>query len=161
MRRMLMIAVVLLGLCHTGVDRSLAREAKPTLSDFAWLAGCWEDNRNGRMREENWTKPAGGTMLGIGRMVKDGRTVEYEFMRLHEENGDVFFTAKPSGQPEATFKLASLNDGVAIFENAQHDFPQRVIYRQQPDGSLVARIEGERDGKKRGIDFPFKRAKCD
>ena len=36
-----------------------------------------------------------------------------------------------------------------------------VIYRRQADGSLLARIEGERDGRTSGIDFPMKRAACD
>lgn len=100
-------------------------------------------------------------MLGIGRQVRDNKTTEYEFMRIHEDKGEIYFTAKPSGQPEASFKLVSLADGKATFENPQHDFPQRVIYGKQPDGSLLARIEGLMNGQKRGIDFPFKRAKCD
>ena len=136
-------------------------QQKATLDDLAWLAGCWENNRAGRMAEERWTKPKGGTMLGIGQTVKDGKTIEFEFMRIHEDKGDLFFTAKPSGQAETTFKLISYADGKAVFENPQHDFPTRVIYGKQPDGSLLARIEGVMNGQKRGIDFPFKRAKCE
>ena len=78
-------------------------------------------------------------MLGTGQTMKDGKTVEFEFMRIHEEKGEILFTAKPSGQPEASFKLISYKDGKAIFENPQHDFPQRVIYGKQPDGGLLAR----------------------
>ncbi|MFN0108401.1 MAG: DUF6265 family protein [Blastocatellia bacterium] len=136
-------------------------QQKTTLDDLAWLAGCWQDERGGRFREENWTKPKGSSMLGVGRTVKDGKTTEFEFMRIHEDKGEIFFTAKPSGQAETTFKLISNADGKAIFENPQHDFPKRVIYGKQPDGSLLARIEGEMQGKLRGIDFPFKRAKCE
>ena len=47
-----------------------------------------------------------------------------------------------------------------IFENPEHDFPQRVIYRLQPDGLLVGRIEGISKGKPRAIDFPMKRVPC-
>jgi hypothetical protein len=36
-----------------------------------------------------------------------------------------------------------------------------VIYRLQPDGSLIARIEGTVKGQARGIDYPMRRAKCD
>ncbi len=136
-------------------------QQKITLDDLAWLAGCWENSRAGRIGEERWTKPKGGTMLGTGQTIKDGKTVEFEFMRIHEDKGEIFFTAKPSGQSETTFKLISNTDGKAIFENPQHDFPTRVIYGKQPDGSLLARIEGVMNGQKRGIDFPFKRAKCE
>ncbi|MDX2043244.1 MAG: DUF6265 family protein [Acidobacteriota bacterium] len=136
-------------------------QQKTTLDDLAWLAGCWQDERGTRFREESWTKPKGGTMLGVGRQVRDGKTTEYEFMRIHEDKGEIYFTAKPSGQAETTFKLVSYADGKATFENPQHDFPTRVIYSKQSDGSLLARIEGVMNGQKRGIDFPFKRAKCE
>ncbi|MGH9802611.1 MAG: DUF6265 family protein, partial [Blastocatellia bacterium] len=118
-------------------------------------------NGEKRQVEEVWLKPKGGMMLGLGRTVVNGKATEYESMRIHEDKGEIYFTAKPSGQPEASFKLVSYADGKAVFENPQHDFPQRVIYGKQPDGSLLARIEGEMQGKKRGIDFPFKRAKCE
>ena len=48
-----------------------------------------------------------------------------------------------------------------IFENPQHDFPQRVIYRLQTDGSLLGRIEGVSKGKEKAVDFPMTRAGCD
>jgi hypothetical protein len=155
------IALVLIALALFCSVRARAQEQKFKLEDFAWLAGCWENDRAGRVGEERWTKPKAGMMLGTGQTVKDGKTVEFEFMRIHEEKGDILFTAKPSGQPEASFKLVSYKDGKAVFENPQHDFPQRVIYGKQPDGSLLARIEGEMAGQQRGIDFPFKRAKCE
>ena len=82
-------------------------------------------------------------------------------MRIHQEADGLYFTAQPSGQAQATFKLIRLRDNVAIFENPKHDFPQRVIYGLNADGSLRARIEGVKNGKQRGIDFPFARAKCE
>ena len=101
-------------------------------------------------------------MLGISRTVADGKTVEFEFMQIREEaNGEICFIAKPSGQPEATFKLIKGNAREVIFENPQHDFPQRIIYRLQIDGSLVGRIEGVSKGKEKAFDFPMSRVRCD
>ncbi len=148
-------------LCLMACCPSQAQERRPSLNDLAWLAGCWEGKGSKRVREEYWTMAAGGSMFGIGRAISDGRTTEFEFMRIHEEKGDVLYTSKPSGQPEASFKLIRANGNEAVFENPQHDFPQRVIYRKQSDGTLLARIEGERNGKQSGIDFPFVRVKCD
>ena len=134
---------------------------QPTVNDFAWLSGCWDNQQGNRQRDEVWMKPNGGSLLGMGRAVVSGKTTEYEFMRIHQEADGIYFTAKPSGQPEASFKLVSLSGKRAMFENPKHDFPQRVIYGQNADGSLYARIEGEMNGQQRGIDFPFKRGKCD
>ena len=47
-----------------------------------------------------------------------------------------------------------------IFSNPAHDFPQWIIYRLRGSDSLVARIEGTRNGQLRGIDFPMRRTGC-
>ena len=49
----------------------------------------------------------------------------------------------------------------AVFENPEHDFPQRIICRLGDDGSLNARIEGKRNGKEKEMDFLMKRVKCE
>ena len=101
-------------------------------------------------------------MLGVSRTVAGGKTVEFEFMQIREEaNGEIFFIAKPSGQPETTFKLIKGSSREVVFENPKHDFPQRVIYRLQDDGSLLGRIEDLSKGKERSVDFPMNRARCD
>ncbi len=105
-------------------------------------------------------KPAGGTMLGMSHTVAGGRTRQFEFMRIvQEENGDIFFVAMPSGQKEARFKLTLASEREVRFENPEHDFPQRIIYRRDGD-SLVGRIEGTSDGKEHAVDFPMKRVPC-
>ena len=138
-----------------------AQEKVFTINDLAWLKGCWSLNRNGRETTEHWLKPAGGTMLGISRTVADGKTVEFEFTQIRQdEKGDIFFIAKPSGQPETTFKMIQGSANEVIFENPQHDFPQRVIYRTQDD-RLLGRIEGVSKGKDKSVDFPMTRARCE
>jgi len=106
-------------------------------------------------------KPAGGHMLGISHTVAEEKTREFEFMRIMQDaNGDIFFVAKPSGQKEARFKLREMKGREAIFENPDHDFPQRIIYRRDGD-SLLGRIEGVSKGQARAVDFPLKRVRCD
>ena len=106
-------------------------------------------------------KPAGNQMLGMSHTVVNDKTREYEFIRIvQEENGEIFFVAHPSGQKEARFKLTSASDREARFENPEHDFPQRIIYRRDGD-SLVGRIEGVSKGQPRAVDFPLQRVACD
>ena len=101
-------------------------------------------------------------MLGISRTVAEGATTEIEFMQIRENaTGEIIFIARPEGQPEATFKLLKGGDREVIFENPQHDFPQRVIYRLQGDGSLLGRIEGGSKGKEKSVDFPMTRTRCE
>jgi len=154
---LLPLAVVLLSLgAH-----AQAPAAKPTLQDFAWLAGHWRIEQGDRVIDEHWMAPAAELMMGMGRNVQGGKVREYEFTLLRQEpNGDILYVASPSKQTETAFKLTSLRDGEAVFENPEHDFPKKVIYARQPDGSLLAAIEGPgRDGKTRRVEYPFKRVK--
>ena len=57
------------------------------IEQVGWLTGCWETSSPQRTIEEHWLPPRGGTMLGMGRTVRDGRTVEYESIVIRIENG--------------------------------------------------------------------------
>jgi len=46
-----------------------------------------------------------------------------------------------------------------VFENLQHDFPQRVGYKRDGD-ALLAWIEGPRNGQTRRIEFPYRKVGC-
>ncbi len=48
-----------------------------------------------------------------------------------------------------------------MFENLQHDFPQRIAYSLEGGTTLNARIEGMRNGSLRVIAFPMHRVSCD
>ena len=100
--------------------------------------------------------------MGMSRTVVNGKVREYEFMVIQkQDDGNVYYVAKPSGQPEASFKLINNSPTELIFENPTHDFPQRIIYKQSGKDSLMARIEGTMEGKPQGFDYPMKRVSCD
>jgi Domain of unknown function (DUF6265) len=139
-----------------------AETAAPSSSvqDLAWLSGCWASIDGEAGSGETWTSPAGGTLLAVGRTVKSGKTVSHEFMQIRETGpGQIAFIALPSGQKEASFPLVRLSGQEAVFENPQHDFPQRVIYRREGD-LLTGRVEGRIDGEAKAIDFPMRRQPC-
>lgn len=140
---------------------AMASPADP-FANLGWLQGCWVPGNGGEAGSvETWTGPAGGTMLGLSRTVRNGRTGEFEFVQIREvEPGKLAYIAQPGGRPPTTFPLLRSSDTEYVFENTAHDFPQRVIYRRDGD-KLHARIEGMMKGKARGIDFPMKRASCD
>ena len=96
-------------------------------------------------------------MLGVGRTVQAGRLVEHEFMVIREDGPRL---ARPSGQAPATFPARELTQRSVVFENLQHDFPQRVGYVREDDG-VLAWIEGPRNGQVRRIEFRYRRASCE
>ena len=99
-------------------------------------------------------------MLGMGRTVRAGKTLEYELVLIKEQDGRLAYEAHPSGQPAATFVSTTVSETRVIFENAQHDFPQRVGYRRDGTDGLQAWIEGQTNGQARRIDFSYRRVRC-
>ena len=76
-------------------------------------------------------------------------------------SGDtIVYTALPSGQNPTDFKGVA-GDGVLTFENPQHDFPTRIIYRRISVDSASARVEGPgQGGAMRGFDVPMRKVSC-
>ena len=144
------------------VAPAAGRQTGSPLDGLAWMAGCWKSERGGMIVEEQWMAPAGGAMLGTSRTVRDGRVVEFEFLEIRARADGVDYVAHPSGQATTAFRLtAPAADGRdAVFENPGHDFPRRIVYRHEPDGSMHARIEGDRGGQPRVIDFSKIRVAC-
>jgi hypothetical protein len=140
---------------------------------LAWMTGCWayRDSR-GRLVEEQWSSPRAGVLFGYSRTTRartgmPGDTLLlYETTRIYEApDGVLVFAASPSGQQPDEFRWrgeAAALDSAITFENPAHDFPQRVRYRRAgaAGDSLVARVEGTRNGTVRGIDFPYARTDC-
>ncbi len=135
---------------------------KPGVARLAWLAGCWEGQTGPVRIEEQWSKPAGGTMLGLSRNMKGDKVIFSEFMRIVQDEGKIVYTPR-IGTKEAPvpFGLIRMSADEAVFENLGRRFPQRIVYRREPNGSLFARIEGTENGKTRSEDFPMQRTRCE
>lgn len=160
--------MVVLLFASSGLGQIAAGHGKVSIESFGFMKGCWVIERPERKVriEEQWMAPAGGTMIGMSRTTRDGKTTGWEFMRIEASDSGVVFISKPKENKEETvFKLsvpaADVTTSSVVFENPQHDFPQRVIYRSDKPDTLSARIEGTLNGKASKVDFPYKRAKCD
>jgi hypothetical protein len=126
---------------------SLAGEPA-VLDDLAWMAGHWTGSSSDVVMEELWTAPAGGVMLGIHRDVSQGRDAFFEYLRIEARTSGLVYVASPRGVGTTEFALVRAGDAEVVFENPDHDFPRRIIYRR--DGNLlIARIEGDIDGHTR------------
>ncbi len=130
----------------------------PTLADISWISGDWQTAPGGRAQiEEHWTQAAGATMMGMSRTVAGEKTVEFEYLRIEQRADGIYYVAHPKARcPGTDFKLTRASATEAVFENPQHDFPKRIIYRKGED-SLTASIDGGEGTK--AMSFAFKRIK--
>jgi hypothetical protein len=131
-----------------------------SISRLAWLAGSWKHETARMAFEEKWVKLSDTLFRGESTTVSlpDRKTIASESLILADMGGEIFYIARPSQNPlPVAFKLVRADDGSATFENPKHDFPTRITYTRNPDGSLDARVEGVENGKQRAIRFHFVR----
>ena len=133
-----------------------------SLAEISWITGDWQTApamSGGRAQiEEHWTSVAGGTMMGMSRTVAGEKTVEFEYLRIEQRADGIYYVAHPKARcPGTDFKLTKASATEAVFENPQHDFPKRIIYRKSADDSLTASIDGGEGTK--AMSFAFRRMK--
>jgi hypothetical protein len=149
---------ILLFVCATVLAQPA--EPKPALAKFAWLAGTWRVADGPMQIEERWTVPAGNMMTGMGRTLKNGDTIFFDFFRIENRKRGIFYVAQPKGQPPTDFELVSSDPNKLVFENLQHDFPKRVIYMREANGNVTARVEGTPEQAKMAEEWKYERVAC-
>jgi len=132
-------------------------EAQYSLADLAVLVGCWEGGAGSVEMREQWSDADGGAMLGTTRYFRAGALVSFEFAQIVETDSAVVLWPYPGGERSPRgFPLVEADEEL-VFENLEHDFPVRIIYRVVDVDHLAPRIEGS-DGDGRGWDL--ERARC-
>jgi hypothetical protein len=133
-----------------------ARAAPAELPD--WLAGTWRSESETMLVEERWSTPHAGLMLGTSRTYIGGKKAFFEFLRIETRDDGVYYVAQPRGGPPTAFKRTARTDRSLTFENREHDYPQRIRYRLERDGSLVATIDGPVEGEPREESWHYRRS---
>ncbi len=138
-------------------DGTLASE-RPEIDQVAWMAGDRLHTAGNQTVHETWIGPAGGMLLGMTLTASgDGRPAAFEYARIAADGaGELVFYAQPSGGPTVAFPISSWDGNRVVFENPQHDFPQRVIYWNKGGGVVGARIEGVIGGEARSIEWEYR-----
>jgi Domain of unknown function (DUF6265) len=131
-----------------------------SIKELDWIVGCWKSSNSKFETREHWMPAAGNMMVGMSHTVSDGETIGYEYLRIEERDGKLVYIANPSGQEEASFYQSEISDKKMVFVNPDHDFPQRITYYLLNDGSIHARVEGEKNDKIDGFDIFMLRVDC-
>ena len=108
-----------------------------------WLSGTWKMEDQSVF--ETWSVESDTRMIGTSFSIIDGDTSILEQMRLEISDEKGVFVAQVVGQNEdqpVAFVLTECREGRLLFENPQHDFPQRIAYERGEHGTLLAWVEG-------------------
>lgn len=128
-----------------------------TVDTLAWMSGAWETESTSPRVEEQWTHPAGGTLLGCGRTLAEGKTVFFEFLRVETRAEGLVLVAQPKGKAGTDFPLVEADREHAVFANPAHDFPKRITYRRSGADGLVARVEGDGSEAEKAEEVRYRR----
>lgn len=120
---------------------SIRSELASDFTPFHWLKGTWEMRKpNGSYRLETWENKSLNALHGKGMKVMDGDTTYLESIELYADQKEIWYTPTvpdQNNQQPVPFKLVSSNDLQYVFENPQHDFPQRIVYRFKPKEKIT------------------------
>jgi hypothetical protein len=159
----LFFAMVTIGACKN-VDNQKELESSNVhrIEKANWLIGEWQHNSGTEKVAEVWEKENDTVYLGRSYDLRNTDTVSSERIRL-EEHGDRLFyipIVKNQNMGEVVkFILASENGNQLVFENPQHDFPQKISYTLITKDSLFAEISGMYKGKQESEKYPMHRIK--
>lgn len=138
--------VILTGIALTGISTGSHAEVWKDISSLQWLTGDYFSQQGNDVTEISYSTPRAGMVMGMIRVTSGSAVTFFEFQRIEEKNGTLVLSPSPYGQPGVSFTLAAAGDEQVSFENPQHDFPRKITLAMNPDGSLLMRVEGQKDG---------------
>jgi hypothetical protein len=137
-----------------------AQPPGPAPDTLTWLSGCWRDSSASRVIEEQWMPWRGDGAVGMGRTVRLGVIAAAELVVLRRRPDGLVYEAYPVGQAPTIFPARGGTGASVVFENLEHDFPQRIGYERRDPDSLYAWIEGPVGETLRRIEFRYRRVPC-
>lgn len=147
-----LVLVLILGL---GANSDAAATPAPgqegSLTTLGFMVGSWAGEAFGGRIEEHWTGPSGGSMVGMFRLVVEGRArvielftvvrederIVYRFNHFDPdlrrwEEAPLTYVLVETGEHRATFEMADRNDRV----------PRQLVYERIDDTTLRVALVG-------------------
>ena len=164
-RRLLLTATLLLTLFATRTATAAEPNPPPAVADLAWLEGRWVGELGDSTIEEHWSGVAGGTLVGMFRVVSPQETTPnrvglYEFWavepgdagpELRMRHFDPGLTAWEAKDAPLVFRLVAHGERTVTWEVEEEKGPVRLTYTRPEADRLVAELLEE--GKTRRFEY--------
>ena len=132
-------------------------QATARIESLDWMTGTWVNETARGKVAETWLGPGNGLMVAANLSTFANGRKSFEFLRIAQTPAGLSYFASPDGRAPTEFTLKEAGERRIVFENAAHDFPQRILYWREGD-ALMARIEGTIKGDNRQQEWRFNRA---
>jgi hypothetical protein len=144
-------------------DTTTAAPANTTQSDvheLHWLNGWWQNPSKVGIAFEDWKLNDNGTMTGRSGMVVGKDTIASETLVIEQKDNKIYYIPTVKGQNNdqpIPFEMTSAVADSFVFENKEHDFPNRIVYYKLPNNKLTAVIYGTMNGQPASERFELSR----
>jgi len=123
------------------------------------LTGLWIVEPSEHPSFEYWELINEGHLEGYGFTVINQDTIILEKLKIINENSEYFYVAEVINQNDGNpvyFKLIQ-NDTILVFENKEHDFPNRILYDFLDNDLINVLVESSDKENPRKIKLILKR----
>lgn len=144
-------SIFLLSACSTNEETEI--------NSLKWMLGKWQSSTEEGILYEEWKKINDSTYSGHAYAITpEGDTTFSETAEITKNSGLITYSVTVNEESTTDFALVD-NQERAVFENVDHDFPQRIIYQKLAKDSLFARIEGTVDGEDQFEEYRYVKSK--
>lgn len=154
--------VGLFGVLTVSSDRCLANNdgATSTINDLAFIAGHWQGEAFGGTCVEVWNAPSGNSMMGMFKLIQNGKIVFYELMIIAEDTAGIalklkHFNADLTGwetkDEMVTYPFVKLKNDAAIFEG--------ISFHRKSTDTLLVTLTTDHDGVIDTSEFVYSQVK--
>ncbi|MCY3699617.1 MAG: DUF6265 family protein [Gemmatimonadetes bacterium] len=156
-RRTAAVGVALAAVIHLfGATGAMGQDAD--LEELAWIAGHWGGDAFGGQIEEAWFSPAGRSMSGSFRLVRNGLAIMYELLLLEQDDdGEIYYRFKhisrgwePVEETRLEYRLTALEGRKATFRSTAEAPPPNApwwfTYESPTGAELLVTIHGSGGG---------------
>jgi hypothetical protein len=136
MRKLLFLGVLLL---LTGCK---AEDSEKEINPFKRLEGHWTKAGATAVVAEHWERLDANRWKGAVYRIADGDSLLLELLEIRPVNDSTYeyvtlVQGQNNGQPVAFRLNEHQSDSLFVFENPNHDFPQKISYHLPQRDSLV------------------------
>lgn len=108
------------------------------------LIGTWKHENSNTY--ERWDKLNENKILGICYKLDNEELVVKEYLEIILNEGNVVYKATVIGQNNGNtiiFKLTDITNDTMIFENSEHEFPNKLTYKFDDKDKIEVTVSGK------------------
>jgi hypothetical protein len=149
----ILLLLTFLSNCHTKQKSATQKPVtKLEFQKMAWIEGTWTDPDDSVQVFTIWNRSNDTLLSGSSWQRKDKDSISTEIHEISSANEEILLSMEIFGKNDGApneYKLITNKNGEHVFESADKEYPQRLIYILKPDGSLYLRMEGTDKGQTR------------